>query len=140
MNCPHCGLPAECVTQRQLYGRPYPKDKWAWRCRPCDASVGCHGHTKEPFGTMAKPAVRRARHCAHAAFDPLWRQGHYPRRTAYELLAEHMAIPFAECHIGLFNEDQCAVVVHFATEHRRAIFQNSFRNSLADAFPSRDSG
>lgn len=119
---------------RQHYGRPYPLDRWVWRCRPCDASVGCHGKTQTAMGTMARAELRKARHNAHTSFDPLWRQGHYTRRGAYELLAEEMGIAVEGCHIGNFNEDQCALVIAFAAKHRAAIFRNSM-NSLAQAFP-----
>ena len=83
---------------------------------------------------MARPAVRAARSRAHAAFDPLWRQGHYTRANAYQLLADEMDIPVGDCHIANFGEDQCALVVIFATKHRAAIFRNAM-TSVAQAFP-----
>ena len=130
MNCNYCGNPAECVTLRQLYGSKFPLNKWAWRCRPCCASVGCHGLTKTPLGTLAKEPLRRARNAAHAVFDPLWKQGYYSRANAYQLLADDMDMPAGDCHIANFNEDQCARVVIFATRHRQAIFQNHLRNAF----------
>jgi hypothetical protein len=118
---------------RQHYGSPYSADRHVWRCRPCDASVGCHGHSKTPLGTLAKAALRKARHSAHGVFDPLWKTGHYTRRQAYQLLADEMNIPFADCHIANFNEDQCVLVTAFAARHRAAIFQNAVTRNLPHA-------
>lgn len=92
--------------------------------------------------TVYDPLLREARRAAHAAFDPLWlgaialspycstmklagrgsgrrRKAHRricrtARRRAYEWLAEQMGMIVAECHIRMFDADQCRRVCELA--------------------------
>lgn len=108
--CPYCGQCAILVSGSVLYPRfPELHAKWFWRCQPCGAHVGCHPGTKEPLGTLANAPLRQARQAAHAAFDPLWRDG--GRSAAYRWLAGELQVAASACHIGQFDEDQCRRVV-----------------------------
>lgn len=113
VSCPYCGKVAACVDSTEIYGRSYG---FIWLCRPCDAYVGCHGGTKTPKGTLANTELRRARKSAHAAFDQRWKRGSMTRGEAYEWLAREMNLPVERCHIGEFDERQCAEVVRIASE------------------------
>lgn len=126
INCPYCGEPAKLVTGKTIY--PHRRDlhdKPFYECAECGAYVGCHPGTTDPIGTLANARTRRARTLAHAAFDPLWRDksglfatgGHRrfnygeARRRAYVWLAKQMDVTVNNCHIGMFDESQCARVV-----------------------------
>jgi hypothetical protein len=44
---------------------------------------------------------------AHNAFDCFWQIGNIGRSSAYRWLAAEMGMPDHECHIGMFNREQC---------------------------------
>lgn len=97
---------------REVY--PHRPDLFAlnfYRCAPCDAYVGTHKGTKTPLGTPANAPLRAARSRAHAAFDPIWREGKMSRTRAYAWLSRQLGLPPAETHIGMFSAEQCAAVV-----------------------------
>jgi hypothetical protein len=48
---------------------------------------------------------------AHAAFDPLWKDGEMSRVAAYEWLSEATGIPSVRCRIGLMDAGECRLVV-----------------------------
>lgn len=119
VTCDYCQQPAEMVKGTVIYP-DYPElaKKNFWRCEPCAAWVGCHPRNRrfgnvgiEPLGRLAKAGLRRAKNRAHAAFDPIWQQGHMTRVEAYIWLAEALGIQLDDCHIGHFDEAQCHEVV-----------------------------
>lgn len=112
--CPYCGKPSEKVTGKSIY--PHRSDldnKTFYRCKPCDAYVGCHPNTDTPLGRLANSDLRSAKRRAHEWFDPLWKAGSMSRRQAYEWLAGQLGIKVDDCHIGEFDAEQCerAIVV-----------------------------
>ena len=110
--CPYCGDPAELVGGDRVYPhRPDLAGKRFYLCAPCDAYVGCHPGTTEPLGRLADKALRRAKVAAHNAFDPLWQVGPMTRSEAYRWLAEALGVAPADCHIGLFDLQQCQRVI-----------------------------
>ena len=127
--CPYCGQDTELVTGRQVY--PHRRDLWRkqfYVCWPCDARVGCHGTTANPLGRLANKELRNLKSSAHAAFDPLWRDKGMSRKEAYAWLSNAMEMSRKECHIGMFNEEQCKLVVahvhhqYGRTEHAHAVY------------------
>ena len=125
--CPYCDQAAALVTGADVYPhRPDLSGLKFYRCDPCDAHVGCHrpgtwawvGGAKvtntgtEPLGRLANAELRAAKKMAHDAFDPVWRDGGISRRDAYAWLAGVLGIELQQCHIGLFDTDQCAAVAH----------------------------
>lgn len=124
--CAHCEQPAHLTTGAKVYPhRPDLHSLRFWHCEPCEAYVGCHrkgawvvadGVKRESDGTLAlgrpaNAALRRARNAAHAAFDPLWKDGPYSRRNAYAWLAKGLGIRVADCHIATFDLAQCRRVI-----------------------------
>lgn len=119
--CHYCGNEARLVGGEVIY--PHRIDlfeKKFWLCDPCDAYVGCHHpHPKygktgtEPLGILANAKLRKLKSQAHAAFDPLWREKKkFKSRTdAYYWLAKEMKMNTVECHIGMFDEDLCLIVI-----------------------------
>jgi hypothetical protein len=75
-----------------------------WLCLFCQAWVGCHPNGK-PLGRLADADLRRIKIKVHEAFDPLWMNR--KRNIAYNALAKVMNINRKDCHIGLFDTDQC---------------------------------
>ena len=115
--CPYCTGPSELVTGQVIYPhRPDLFTKWFYQCAPCGAYVGCHptGTGKSPLGRLANAELRRAKSDAHAAFDPLWRNGNMSRHKAYKFLAREMGVPADKAHIGMFDVAQCKRVVQIA--------------------------
>jgi len=115
--CPYCGNESELVTGRTIY--PHRRDLYDrlfYHCAPCEAHVGCHRASKKygvetvPLGRLANAELRALKIKAHEAFDPLWMNSRQYRGIAYRWLADKMRIPLDDCHIGLFNEDQCKQV------------------------------
>ncbi len=119
VRCPYCSKRARLLKGRQLYFGssilervPELGEAFFYRCRPCDATVGCHKGTNKPLGTLANAVLRKLRKDAHDALDPLWRaKGKAARGEAYAWLRQAMGLKEDECHIGLFNEEQCRRVV-----------------------------
>ena len=114
--CPYCQNDAKFVTGRKIYPhRPDLFNKRFYLCEPCGAYVGTHRGTKAPLGRLADQELRQWKMKAHAAFDPLWQVSSSlrsrRRSSCYKRLAKAMNINAQECHIGLFDVDQCKQVV-----------------------------
>lgn len=118
--CPYCDKRARLASGADIY--PHRPDifglhaKPFWQCVPCGAYVGCHPGTRKPLGRLANAALRLAKMRAHEAFDPLWKSGRMGRNEAYGWLTRALGIPGSECHIGMFDEAQCAAVVRAVQE------------------------
>jgi hypothetical protein len=67
----------------------------------------------DPCGFSATPGspLAKARARAHQQFDALWKNGHMTRKRAYRWLGRRMKIPPSDCHIILFDIDQCEQVI-----------------------------
>jgi hypothetical protein len=124
VQCPYCNKDAMLVKGAAIYPhRPDLFGKNFWRCKPCDAYVGCHspahkngkggvGNGTVPLGRLANAELRRAKQAAHTAFDPLWKPGGSMNRgKAYAWLAGALDISPDDCHIGMFDVDTCRAVV-----------------------------
>jgi hypothetical protein len=112
LTCPYCGGSVKyCPSSAHIYGKDYGP---VYDCRPCDAYVGVHKGTFNPKGRLAKKELRTAKKDAHAAFDPLWASANpvfNNRGQAYSWLQKAMNMTPQDCHIGMFDEEQCAVVI-----------------------------
>lgn len=63
-----------------------------------------------PLGRLANAELRSAKSAAHAMFDPLWKSRKMHRGQAYAWLAKQMGLRQEDCHIGMFDVDQCKKV------------------------------
>lgn len=118
--CVYCGGNTELVDDTEVYSKSYGTK--IYLCRDCDAYVGCHIGTTKAKGTVANKELRRKRILAHQAFDKIAKTDliHtiYPkkipvrnrREKAYFWLAQELGIDFADCHIGMMDEEQCEKV------------------------------
>lgn len=109
--CPYCGTPASIRDSSEIYGRSYGLALICARFPTCNSFVGCHVESGLPKGTIANAELREWRKRAHAAFDPVWKDGTMNRHAAYKWLAMQLKIERDECHIGMFNVDMCREVV-----------------------------
>lgn len=110
--CPYCGAKARFADSAEVYGgRSYGMAYICSNYPSCDAYVGVHKGTVTPLGRMANAELREAKKQAHAAFDPLWKNGRFPRKLAYLWLSEQLGMAREDCHIGMFDVATCRRVV-----------------------------
>lgn len=70
----------------------------------------------ESLGRLANKELRQAKIQAHHYLDNLWQRktgiskGH-ARGKAYKWLREQMKLEYKDCHIGMFDVEQCNKVV-----------------------------
>lgn len=83
-----------------------------------------------------------ARQKAHKHFDEIWKEGYLTRTQAYRALSGFMGLTSEECHIKLFNVDQCKQVIKFSKDTlERLIRESESQNyncvelGLLDLFP-----
>ena len=125
--CPHCNGYSKAVKGDVIYPhRPDLAHLNFFRCEPCDAYVGTHRGSGAPLGTLANSAVRKARNGVHAVFDPIWydspsspdqyKEQRKKRTGLYAWLAQSMGLHVDECHIAMFNEDQCKLAIKLCRE------------------------
>ena len=120
--CPYCEGQAEFTSSKEVYnGRNYGM---IYLCRPCWAYVGVHKGTTEPLGRLANAELREWKIKAHGAFDTIWKERFITKSAVdpkykkgmarggrYKKLAELMVISRNDCHIGMFDVEQCRQVV-----------------------------
>jgi hypothetical protein len=118
VRCPYCGDLAQLVDSAVVYnGRSYGL---IYLCQPCGAWVGCHKDTNKPLGRLADAELRQWKQRAHRAFDPIWKNKSKRRPNAYKWLAKELNIEPQDCHIGMFDVDQCKQVVDVCARYRGA--------------------
>ena len=119
--CDYCNTASRLAKGDEIY--PHRADLSRlkfWLCDNCGAYVGCHknGDGTKPLGRLADAGLRAAKRNAHDAFDPIWREGEMSRGKAYSWLAEQLNVPKEDCHIGMFDIQQCMKVVRFCMLRR----------------------
>jgi zinc-finger-containing domain len=124
--CPYCNGPSELLTNSApLYnGHNFGP---VYLCAPCYAWVGCHPGTVNPVGRLANKELRKAKQAAHAAFDPLWKakieRDGIPhgeaRARGYRWLAQQLGVAGKDCHIGMFDVEQCRRVVDVCEPYKQ---------------------
>jgi hypothetical protein len=133
--CPYCNELAKLVTGKEIYPhRPDLHSLKIWECKSCEASVGTHKQSIGiPLGRLANKELKKAKMSAHAAFDPLWKNGSMKRSDAYYWLSQKLGIHVKDCHIGMFDVDQCNKVVEVCRErdeHSRE-YECEFNGSIS---------
>lgn len=120
--CPYCQKDAERTDGAAIY--PHRADLAAKRffaCFPCGAWVGTHPDGR-PMGRLANAELRKAKMRAHAAFDPIWKDGGVTRGVAYSLLADALNLSREACHVGYFDVATCDRVVVVSVSIRAAVY------------------
>lgn len=111
LECPYCGEDVEILSSKEFYGIDY--GTYVYLCRPCDAYVGTHKHSKKPLGTLAKKELRELRMKCHALIDPFWKSGKMRRSEVYSRISKEFGLPKSKTHIGMFNEEQCRKLISY---------------------------
>ena len=114
IQCPYCGRDSSLQTHPS--GSRFGK---IWKCDPCQAWTGVHKGSRDfaPLGRLANAELRKLKMATHAAFDPIWRDGHMSRSAAYKLLCRRMGQPKTRSfHIGFLDADQCRKVIEIASD------------------------
>lgn len=117
-----CKYPCLCGGKMTLRDSEYGLYYGCANFPNCGGKVGAHQDSGEPLGTPADDETKKARIEAHEWFDRLWaREGKISkdfipmrRGQAYAWLRNRMGLDRDECHIGLFNKEQCAEVVRLS--------------------------
>lgn len=122
LSYPYCGAPTKLIDDSQIYGRSYGAK--CYICKRCDAWVGCHKGTNKALGRVANKNLRRLKHQAHEAFDPIWKEGYLPRTAAYEALSIAFKLPMKQTHIGMFDEELCRKTIRLSNILLNKIRQN----------------
>lgn len=119
--CAYCNKPTVYVDSIEVYGRSYGM---IYLCRDCQAWVGVHKGTSEALGRVANDELRYAKKEAHFWFDGLWKhkikQGESKksaRSGAYKWLSKALNIEPDQCHIGMFDVEQCEAVVELCKKY-----------------------
>lgn len=119
--CPDCSgmlhLKEKPRSWRGGSGFVYLCENWP----QCRGLMSAHVDGR-PCGNPADAYTRKARSTVHALFDPLWSDAsamygpdcplkpaalrRIARNRAYRWLAEHMGMPFKECHVSMMNVNQ----------------------------------
>lgn len=118
--CDYCGRRAEFVDSSIVYRGVSYGMIYLCRCKPGYAFVGVHKGTDRPLGRLADAGLREWKKRAHAAFDPIWKEGRFRgrRNAAYAWLSEQMNLPPEKTHIGMFDEKQCEQVIQICRAER----------------------
>jgi hypothetical protein len=113
--CPYCNQPAEWTSNAAVYGREHGKSwmMWLCRCQPGFVYVGCHQNSRTPLGTMANKELRAWRIKAHAAIDPIWKDGRMQRQEVYDWLSERRGF---RVHVGESDIAACRQIIHLAEQ------------------------
>lgn len=130
--CTHCGEQAELTTEDKIAAlKSNNPNKYFWICESCEAWCGIHKNTSAnaPLGLPANENLRKLRQQTHYEFDQLWKRkmerdgcsSRQARNSGYKWLSEQMGICVEECHIALFNEDQCKEAIEICRPFREAI-------------------
>lgn len=132
--CPYCNNPARFVDNAEIYGKRYGTSYMAYWCKPCDARVGVHENDPaRPLGTMANAELRQWRQKAHAAIDPIWKDGWMRRKKVYQCLSDAFGY---EVHIGESDSAQCQVIIDTAERLLMELKSDPYeKNSWADGHP-----
>lgn len=101
----------------------------------CDAYVRVKAGTGSiPLGSMANGELRALRIEAHQHFDKLYLSGLMTKQQAYSWLADQIAAPLSQAHIGYLGEYYCRIVIEeskkFIENNRQRIAYRSTRQRL----------
>lgn len=121
--CPYCGNEANLVLGIEIYpGRESAARKLFYECLPCDAHVGCHRDSTTPFGTLANYELRGLRQKTHREFDWLYKnpeKSRMRRKDSYKWLARQLDIAPEDCHIGMFDRNQCKRAIAIVQAYKK---------------------
>lgn len=113
IRCPYCGSHAVLRSADGIY-HENTRNTQLYVCKnypACDSYVRVHKGTNIPVGTMANRELRALRAEAHRYFDQLYKTGLMSKTDAYAWLADLIAAPLSQAHIGLLGQYYCNLVI-----------------------------
>lgn len=111
LRCAEDGCAGTLVLRPSKYGYFYACNRWP----ACNGTLPAN-KDGSPHGKPRKKSLQRARKRAHAAFDPMWKEGLVKRSVAYLWLQEVMGMEPEEAHMVAMTEEQCAKVERMVAE------------------------
>ena len=111
--CPYCGEVAKIVDSKVVYRTVSYGLIYLCTCQPSWAYTSVGGNS-----TLANKQLRELRKKAHKLFDKSWRTRYITRSEAYKFLSIHMSKAGKDCHIAMFNDDECEAVISLTEQPR----------------------
>jgi hypothetical protein len=121
--CPYCNSDIIYVDSIKIYRRSHGMIYLCSDYPLCMSWVGVHPGTHYPLGRLANKELRKLKKIVHSWFDPIWKYllksniinpntnelfwKHEARNDTYKWLAFKMNIKIDDCHIGMFDIEQC---------------------------------
>lgn len=111
MKCNYCNKEAEWVENKAIYGKNYGKSYMIWRCKDCDAYVGCHNNTKDALGSLANKDLRELRKKSKNLWieknNIVWNDS-ISKKNGYRELRNKLGYDF---HFGESTKEQCLELI-----------------------------
>lgn len=130
IQCPYCGSNMILVNTHTVFSAS--KSGYMWVCSQypyCDTYINAHLGTDAPVGTPANTKLRRQRILLHRAFDPIWKAELMTRDEAYTWLASVLGLDVKDCHIGMFDEEQCLKAMEIVQKFKGVVISGQEKNS-----------
>lgn len=125
--CPYCNSPTIEVTGDEIYGkgRGYGHVKMFKCSGTCDAYVGTkfENGVRVSNGSLANKELRELRKECHNIFDTKWKgraNETIARRKCYSWLRNFTKLPEELAHIGMFNIEQCKILLAEMTKNHNS--------------------
>lgn len=101
------------VSERYTYDNGNPRPYY--RCSRFPHCRGTHSAHPDgsPMGTPADEVTKRLRHRAHVAMGKLQKERRWNTNGMYMWLGKKMGLTKEACHVGLFDAEQCNLVMQF---------------------------
>lgn len=121
----YCGAMAHLKSSLEYYnGRLYGNGmRYICDTYPkCRGSVGTHPDMR-PLGTIVDHETVKLRMQLHGLVDPLWRNANNGRSksknrgSVYGWLCKITGLPGKDCHIGMFDKEQCLKTLALIEQH-----------------------
>lgn len=129
-SCCRIGL-MQIVTGLEIY--PHRSDLAElpfWLCRACGAYAGCHAGTTVAKGRVANAHTRELRLAAHAAVDPIWKEGYLKRGEVYTWIQQQLGLTKREAHIGWMSDTDLTHLINHAQKYLFELRSKSFNKLL----------
>lgn len=119
----YCGAQTVYQDSKDYYhGKSYGMRWICERWPQCHGSVGAHPDGT-PLGTIPDGETKALRSQCHAVADPIWRDSRftaaerrYLRGSVYRWMQAITGLSQDECHIGMFDAEQCRYLLKRMTE------------------------
>ena len=114
--CPYCGTKTYLTSFRYMRVKNRTKNankarnRLIYMCPNCHKYVNVHKGTNIPMGYPGDKELRLWRRYTHMVFDDLWHKSGN-RKKAYTWLSRVLGLETDECHIGMFNSEQCKLAI-----------------------------